>query len=78
MAPGLPFHHGSQQKTGIGAGVSRAMRHAVLFRELDRAVFADEMHLDLSRIIEGGLDFFGDIAGQQGHLIVVDLVRAAQ
>ena len=41
-----------------------------LFGKFYGAVLADEMHLDLAGIIEVGLDLFGNIAGEQGHLVV--------
>src|SRR5207244_1282348 len=45
-----------------------------LLGELDRALLADDRHLDLARVLELLLDVAGDLVREQLRLVVVDLL----
>ena len=47
----------------------------ITLRELNRAALADHRHLDLTRILELGLDLAGDLVRKQVGPVVVDLGR---
>ena len=53
----------------------RAIEDHALFCIIDRAGLADDRHTDLTGILHGFLDPFGDVTGKTGGFQVVDLFR---
>ena len=55
-------------------GGPRETEGSPLLRVLDRPRLADHGHLDLARVLDVGFDLVGDLAGDDGGAVLVDLL----